>query len=298
LGFSGGNAFGVMSFSFHKSEPLGRAACRVARSRIHAARAHLRRGKHPGAIHGARKEIKKVRALLRLLRSEINPRVYRKIVKSLRDAAGRLAASRDARVMQKAFEHLAGRGKEKFPAIALALEKHVRSEARRFEKKNSIAKAKRALRKAARRLATLKIKSAGWAAIEPGLKMIYRRGRTSYQQTCAASTPEHLHAWRKHVKDLWYICCLLHPMLPPTSQRCVDDLEHLGELLGEDHDLFLLDVFLVERFSDNDDVAKTLGKLIELRRRKLQRSAMKLGAEIYTETPVAFCRRFERHWCE
>src|SRR5208283_2499584 len=159
-----------MPFRFKKSESPAKGVRRVCRERIGAALGGLRKSRHPAAVHGVRKEIKKLRALFRLVRGEIGRGVYRKGAKALREAAGSLTAPRDARVMLKAFEKLAGRNARRFAGIEKALQKNCRREARRFWKKDSAAAAGRILRKTGRRVGDLKIKTVGWAAIEPGLK--------------------------------------------------------------------------------------------------------------------------------
>ena len=148
-----------MPFHFKKSESPAKAVRRVCRERIGAALDGLRKPRHPAAVHGVRKEIKKLRALFRLVRGEIGRGAYRKGAKALREAAGSLTAPRDARVMLKAFEKLAGRNARRFAAIEKALQKNCRRETRRFRKKDAAAAAGRILRKTGRRVGELKIKA-------------------------------------------------------------------------------------------------------------------------------------------
>ena len=98
-----------MPFRFKKSESPAKSVRRVCRERIGAARERLREGGRSAAIHDVRREIKKLRAIFRLARDGAGYGNYRKGVKALREAAGYLAAPRDARVMLKAFEKLTGR---------------------------------------------------------------------------------------------------------------------------------------------------------------------------------------------
>src|ERR1039458_7605328 len=107
-----------MPVHFKPAEPPARAVRRICREHITKALARLRRSRHPAAVHGARKEIKKLRAVLRLVRGEIGRGVYRPVAKALRRATGHLAATRDARVMFQAFAKLAGRGAaRRFPIL-------------------------------------------------------------------------------------------------------------------------------------------------------------------------------------
>jgi CHAD domain-containing protein len=285
-----------MPFRFKKSESPAKAVRRVCRERIGAALGGLSKGGRPAAIHGVRKDIKKLRAIFRLVRGEIGRGVYRKGAKALREAAGSLTAPRDARVMLKAFETLAGAGARRFAGIAKALRKNARREGERFWKDNSLRRAERLLRRTDRRVDDLKIKAAGWSAIEPGLKESYRRGREACRLAGKQPSPENFHDWRKHVKDLWHYFCLLHPAWPAEARAYTDDLELLGGHLGEDHDLFLLQQFVAEHCTGRAGEVAALNRLIESRRKQLRAAALKLGSRLYAEPPATLCRRMGNYW--
>jgi len=285
-----------MPFRFKKSESPAKGVRRVCRERIGAALGRLRESDRPAAVHGVRKEIKKLRALFRLVRGEIGRGVYRKGAKALREAADSLTAPRDARVMLKAFGKLTGRSARRFAGIEKALRKNCRREARRFRKKDSAAEAGRILRKTSRHMGDLKIKAAGWAAIEPGLKESYRRGREACRLARKQPSPENFHDWRKHVKDLWHYFCLLYPAWPVEARAYTDELELMGGRLGEDHDLFLLQQFASKHCAGEAKEVTALSHLIELRQKELRAAALKLGSRLYAETPAVICRRLGNDW--
>jgi CHAD domain-containing protein len=280
-----------MAFRFKKSESPVKALRRVCRERVGAALDCLRKPGHPAAVHGARKEIKKLRAVFRLVRGEINVGAYRKGVKALRTAADSLAATRDARVMLKAFEKLAGGAPRRYAGIEKALVKHARREARRFRKDDSVALAERMLKKTQRRMGGLKIKLTGWAAIAPGLKKSYQQGQAACRLARKKAAPKNFHDWRRHVKDLWFYFCLLRPISPAATQSSADDFERLALQLGEDHDLFLLQEFMAKHCEVESGEVKKLDRLIAARQKKLRAAALQLGSRLYAETPPAFCRR-------
>lgn len=285
-----------MPFQFKKTESPAKGVRRVCRERIGAARTRLRQSSHPAAIHDVRKDIKKLRAIFRLVRVAIGRDVYRRGAKALRAAAHYLTATRDARAMFKAFEKLTGRFAGRFPKVERALRKHSRKEARRFQKSDSIVLADRVLRKTGRCVRDLKIKPDGWAAIEAGLIKSYRQGRSILQLVRREPSPDNFHEWRKHVKDLWFYLRLLHPAWPPEIRVMTDDLELLGEHLGDDHDLFLLKQFVAENCADQIKEVKALNRLIESRWRKLRSAALKRGSRLYVATPAVICHRLENCW--
>lgn len=285
-----------MPFRFKKSESPAKGVRRVFRERVDAALGGLRKGDRPAAVHGVRKEIKKLRAIFRLVRAAIGRGTYRKGARALREAADRLAAPRDARVTLIAFEKLAGRRARQFGGIEKALKKNARREAGRIRKDDSLARAKRLLRKTDRRVDDLKIKAAGWTAIEPGLKESYRRGREACRTASKESSPENFHDWRKHVKDLWHYFCLLYPAWPAEARTYTNELEFLAGHLGEDHDLFLLQQFATEHCAGEADEVAALNKLIASRQQELRAAALKLGSRLYAYPPATLCRRLENYW--
>jgi CHAD domain-containing protein len=284
----------AMPFQFKKAESPGEAVQRVCRECIDEARAWLRHGDHPAAVHGVRKDIKKLRALFRLVRGEIGQDAYRRGTKSLREAAKRLGAPRDAGLMLKTFEKLAGRQIKKFPEIRAALEEHAHRKARRFRKDDFVALTRRLLRKTGRIAGNLKIEADG--SIEPGLKASYRRGRAARDLARRKPLPGNFHDWRKHVKDLGYYFRLLAPAWPPEVRGLTHELKLLGARLGDDHDLAVLQEFIVRHFAGQHGEARSLNRLIVARQGRLRAVALELGARIYAETPAVICRRLEKHW--
>jgi CHAD domain-containing protein len=280
-----------MPFRFKKSESPAKALRRVCRERVGVALDCLRKPGHPAAVHGARKEIKKLRALFRLVRGEISVGTYRKGVRALRAAADSLAATRDARVMLKAFEKLTGPPAGRYANIEKALKKHAQKEARRFRKNDSVTLAEKMLRKTGRRMGGLKIKLTGWTAIAPGLKQSYERGQAACRLARKKAAPKNFHDWRRHVKDIWFYFCLLRPICPAATQSSADDLERLALHLGEDHDLFLLQEFMAKHCAEHPGEVKKLDRLVAARQKELRAAALKLGSRLYAETPAAFCRR-------
>jgi len=190
-----------MAFQFKPSETPAVAVQRVCRECVGEALERLEKPNHPAAIHAVRKEIKKLRAILWLVRNQIGRGAYRKSNNALREAAGHLAVARDARVMLKAFEKLAGQPPKQFGGIAAKLKKNSHREAQQFRKSDLVARAKKLLRKTNWRIGRLKIKAAGWAALKPGWLEGYKLGRTACELARRNPDPEHLHEWRKRVNS-------------------------------------------------------------------------------------------------
>jgi len=285
-----------MPFHFRKTELPGRALRRAGRERIRMALARLRRSRRPAAIHGARKDIKKLRAIFQLARDEIGGNTFHKATNSLRAAAKRLAVSRDARVMLKAFEKLAGRDAEKFGVCRAALEKHARRETRQFRRNDSAGVAKQFLKRIDRCVKNLKIRPQGWAAIEPGLRRSYRQGRHAWKTARRRPLPENFHAWRKQVKCFGYQLRLVCPDWPGPVRGLTHQLEQLGEMLGDDHDLELLKHFVMEEDGDPAGEPAVLRRRIERRQKELRARALEIGQDLFAKRPAAVWTRLGGYW--
>ena len=57
-------------------------------------------------------------------------------------------------------------------------------------------------------------------------------------------TVPRLHEWRKRTKDLRYALELLEPLWPDVMEAFAAEVDDLADLLGEDHDLALLEAFV------------------------------------------------------
>lgn len=288
------NLAAAMPIHFKKSEPASKALRRACRGHVGEALDWLHKTQRPAAIHNVRKEIKKVRAILRLMPEKEGDDIQHKAARGLRKAANRLAGPRDARVMLRAFQNLAADGPARFPRIHEALQKHCQREARRFREEDAMAVAERLLRKTKWRVGKLKVEASGWSAVEPGLKRSYTRGRALLQLAGRQPSPENLHDWRKQVKDLWFHLQLLCPDWPAETRALASTLESLGEKLGEEHDLFLLMQFGAEQRVATE--ADGLNRLIEKRRERLRADALMLGVAAFAAPPAVLCRRLERQW--
>src|SRR5262249_46091072 len=110
----------------------------------------------------------------------------------------------------------------------------------RFEKEKTAGTVQQALRRVAKELEHLDVRRKGWKALGPGVKTAYSQGRYAYQTVLKDSSPKNFHDWRKSAKQLWYQTTLLRPLWPEQMDAMASELEALGEYLGDDHDLFVL----------------------------------------------------------
>jgi CHAD domain-containing protein len=262
-----------------------------------AMRAHAQAGDPVEAVHDARKEVKKARALLRLVRPGFDRRTYRRENRTLRDASRTVAHVRDADVMVETIDALHERFAGQLPAHAFtALRERLArdAEASRAGASGELgAELKAALEAVASRVPEWPLDGAGWPDARKGVARAYRRGRKAFKAADADPSAEKLHEWRKRVKDLWYHERLLKRAWPAVLSAQADEAHALADLLGDDHDLAVL----ADRLREDPatEHADEVLELIRHRREELLAQARALGRRVYAEKPKPFARRLKRY---
>jgi hypothetical protein len=126
-------------------------------------------------------------------------------------------------------------------------------------------------------------------SIAPGLQRVYKRGRRGMRIVADSPTDTLLHVWRKRAKYLRHQVEALNVLDPVTLLTYELQLEHLTDLLGDDHDLAVLlirfgsDSALVEGI-DLNPVLDAIGK----RRHELQAKSIDLGRDFFEDPSTDF----------
>lgn len=253
------------------------------------------------AVHCTRKSLKRQRALLRLASGSLDCARRRNHNAQLRATARLLSGARDADVMIQAVSDLSERyagqvPKSTFTPIRRKLQADRTRARRRLLASGAVEEAANMLRHAREGADQLELRRDGWEAIDAGLTRSYRRGRKAMARAGRTSRTEDLHEWRKRVKDLWYHLQLLEPLAPATLRGAADEAHHLSDLLGEEHDLAVLNGTLTRRGALVRAESAAILTLIHARREQLQGLAQLTGARLYAEPPKAFRRRLRRYW--
>lgn len=251
------------------------------------------------AVHQARKDLKKLRAMLRLGRDQLGGKLFRAEDQRYRDAGRLLSSSRDAEVRLQTARALGRRCGPELPAGAygiwvLALEREREEVGGDGDGRGpdvELAAAAIAAGRAA--IAEWPLGDDSWEAIGPGLRRSYREGRRGLRRTSAEPSAENVHDWRKRAKDLTYQLRILRGAWPELLGETAERSHHLTDLLGDHHDLELLAEDLERRETDGK------GEIEELIRRwqaELLDEAFELGQRLYAEKPKAFESRLRAYW--
>jgi CHAD domain-containing protein len=255
-------------------------------------------------VHSARKELKKARATLRLLRDALGDALYKRENAVLREAARPLSEVRDAKVLLDTLDRVVCRYGAPARALPLeglrqALHREYGAKRRRIlERPNALKPQRDALRRIYERAAHWPIGDHGWSVIGVGLKRMYRQGRKALAIAQANPSPENLHEWRKQVKYLWHELQVLEPLRPEAIGKLADRAHRLGDYLGDHHDLSVLHTKVVDMADayPHAGCRSALLDLIDQYRTRLQDKAFVLGRRLYKEKAGVFAALFRQYW--
>ena len=292
-----------MGFRLRKNESASAGVRRVARELIDGTvkRVRDRKGDPEETVHELRKDLKKFRAMIRLVRGELGEDAYGRENVAARDLGRKLSAARDASVRLSALKKL----REKFPeelsdrsVAPIRKRLGARRQAAMRRARGSLAAIGRDLAKLRRRIRSWPLSKPGFACLDPGIRRTYRQGKKSQAEAYASSADDAFHEWRKRAKDLRYHVELLEPVWPEALKDVEKALHDLTDLLGDDHDLVDLRRALTSspRLTRGAAKVESLLELIDRRRSHLQAEARPLGARIYGEKPRGFSARLESYW--
>ncbi|WP_207460101.1 CHAD domain-containing protein [Azospirillum sp. SYSU D00513] len=251
------------------------------------------------AVHEARKACKKARAALRLARGSMEEKPFRRLNAAIRDAQGKLSGARDSAVIIQTLdklrsqcgEELAGGGIDAFREVLV--ERCRRVEAEQLSGGDAFEPVVAMLRSAQEEAGRLPIDGKGFDVLRPGLRRIYRTGRS--MRNGAFRDSETAHEWRKQAKNLWYTIRLMEPVWPGPLGCLGGELEDLSERLGDHHDLAVLLHTAADAGQDEATVA-ALRTAVERRQGELERKGALLGEKIFAERTDCFLDRMEAYW--
>jgi CHAD domain-containing protein len=300
-----GAEFDSSAYRLLPGEPVAAGLKRVLGAQVDDATAQLRgeAGTAPAeAIHEARKDIKKIRSALRLVRNQIGDYAWRRENDHYRELAGGLSGFRDAEILVDALDGLTerfGQSTEgRFESLRDQLEKENRAAHDDGSIERAMAEAAAGLATGRGRIDALPLDGDGWELIGPGLQRTYRRGRKRLRTVEEDASVTNLHELRKRVKDLWYQVRLVRDADEHMLGSVADHAHDLSDHLGDDHDLALLrETAQRRRTAFADDAHKRhLLEQIDRRRGELQFAATSLAERIYADKPKRFTKRLEKRW--
>jgi CHAD domain-containing protein len=283
-------------------------------------------GNDEATVHELRKLVKRVRAIVRLLRGELGEKRFARENDALRECAARVAGARDAEVMVGTLDALlrrepqlwtagsapggrggasadgarTGSGVEALRAQLVRERETAATAGRDAELRRAVVADLRAIRSRAATWELRERRGRPERLLTVGVERVYGEGRGRMRRARRRGDFESMHAWRKRVKALRYAAETLDrgPTARKTKsgrrlRRVARRADRIGEMLGEEHDLALLARVVRERavlFAGERKRRKRLLKAIARRRKRLRKRALREGERLYRRKPKAFVR--------
>jgi CYTH domain-containing protein/CHAD domain-containing protein len=297
---SSGRGSGAYRLEPDETAPAGLQRVAAARARKASRKLGQIESEGAVAIHGARKDLKKLRAVLRLLREALGEDSYRAQNRRYRDAGRLLSDTRDAEVKVETLDDLEQRFGEEFPAAAiehwrrdLERERYAAAADPGGDVGERVEEAVAMIDAGREEIAAWDLGKDSWKLVEPGLLTAYREGREALEEVRDEPGNENVHEWRKRAKDLWYQLRVLRELWPEVLGETADQAHDLADLLGDHHDLAVLAADLRERDMVEPEAVEAL---IARRQEELLSGAVAIGDRLYAEKPKAFGKRIKAYW--
>jgi CHAD domain-containing protein len=317
-------------------EPLAQALQRMALGQLDIAIEALESAEQSSsperAVHETRKALKRLGALLRLIEPQLGEEIFAREDAALKDSASLLSGARDADVLLATLDGLIARRPRKLEGRGgvLRLRAHLLGERERARRRTLGDPTLRAGVLAELRACRVRVRAwqlaehDGIELVQPGLTRLYRQGRARYRRAAhgGGDRTRAMHRWRKRVKDLRYSAEMLVPAEERDNRhrakgkrarrrraqarrdvawlgRVAHRADQLGEMLGDEHDLAVLDEYVRAQRRDGrlagvrigSRSRKTLRRLIAQRRRELRKRALREGERLFRRSPPKFVGR-------
>ena len=195
-----------MSFELHPDKSLRKSIRKIAGKQLEKAYTSLSDSKDESEnerVHAARKNFKRLRAVVRLVRFGIGRSAYQGENEAFRDAGRPLSEIRDAKVLMEALSKLKKQTSNSKKSVAFReARKHLIEHQRQvhyrvIQRQHIIPKTAAAVEAAMARMDDWTDQKLRWRDVQKGFRRVYRDGRKMFDRVKADPTVENLHELRK-----------------------------------------------------------------------------------------------------
>jgi CHAD domain-containing protein len=294
-----------MTYRLEPLNPVDRSVREIASAQIGDLLAGDGEGKaSANSVHEARKALKRLRALLSLVREGLDGGDLKRERARIREIAASLAGARDAHVMLETARSLReGAMPRGCHAASKALIKLL--EARPAGAETQLASGGDgclpvdALEEARASLEALPLGDLSFKDLLGGFVATYRRGRAIHKEVLQGEAEdERYHDLRKQVQQHWRHLQLLSKAWPKAMRPQIALAHELAEALGRDHDISVLADFArgnAEEIGAPQSLEAYLG-LCAASQAELRERAALLARRLYADKPEAVRRRMRVWW--
>lgn len=255
-------------------------------------------------IHEIRKTLKRIRAVLKLIRDEIGYSDYYRENAFYRDLGRRLSGARDSYVLGQVLSSL----REKYPGavrkseserLIRHLDQKTGREIIRFSGQcDGFDHMEKELARASGRTGEYCRLRNDFISLKNGIRRIYKRGRRHLSGVQKQFDMAGFHEYRKNNKYLLHQMEIIMPIYPRVLKSYVRSIDRHADILGESRDLDRLELFLQNEAESliRDTVRSSMLEKIKDEREVLLEQAFSESSLIYAEPPGVFVNRLEAYW--
>jgi CHAD domain-containing protein len=289
-----------MAYRFKLDELSAKGFRRIAKEQFQRAAAELGRTEMAAVnVHETRKVVKRLKSLLRLMRPAIPEKTFRNRYRRISKIGAALAPMRDRHVMFETIGKLETRfGPEGIGVLQPLRPLVVGSKSLMPERSDSRA-GRRVIVKTiieAQKFEKIAFKAKGFEALSAGVEETYRAGRRNFARAYKRPSDDAFHELRKAVQWHWRQMALISRAWPEYFEARIAAARQLAEILGEDHDLAILEAEVRKHSLRLPEDAGPIEHLIHLRKGELRQAAYPYAERLFVEKPGHFVRRISAYW--
>jgi CHAD domain-containing protein len=287
-----------MAFRFKLGEPFEDGCRRIALEQIERAQSQLHdKSNHAVSVHETRKSLKRLRALLRLIRPAIGEGAFKDENAQLRDLGLSLSGARDRHVLLETVNKLEGSAGFGRKGLTESLRQCIAA-ANGEGAPLTMKQAQSRLADAKKRFAELHIEGSGFDIVGAGLERCYLKARHALADAYNKPTDESFHEWRKGAQQHWRQMTLLSRAWPEYLGARASEARTLSQLLGDDHDLAMLVAFVHSEAAAGlgSEQAAIVEKAARQRQAELRATAEPRGGRLFAEAPKRLRRSVRAYW--
>lgn len=291
-----------MSYRFELREKTAAGYSRIVTEQIDRVLSELKDTPNRAtAIHEGRKSLKRIRALLRLMRPGLGESVYKAENARFREIAGLFSADRDRYVLYGIADALQdamdARHSEAFKVIKASLTPKTANGA--ADHGNDKSREAAAMLKAARtETASRRVRPDSFETIQAGLEKSYREGRKQLRAAYDKPEDEAFHDLRKSVQQHWRHMQVLQNAWPDLFAARVAAAKHVSQILGDDHDLsvFVAHLKTLPRKKLAAAERRAIEKFCRDRQKTARQNARPLCNQLFADRAGTFAKRIAIIW--
>lgn len=270
-------------------KPPGEALKSLARASLSRTARRMGEAKAGAKVHGARRDLKRARSLLRMAAAAIGGDAFVETDRLLREAGKLLTGARRAEARLETVARLeAGSG-----ATELRQWASTRAAAQPLATATTeVAEAEQLVIAARKLVGKWKLPRHDISPILNGIRSSYGKARKGLRRGLAAHDTEQLHRARRSVIHHLHHIEALQSVYPPLFKAWLAELNALRVALGELNDLEDLEKEISESGGDRPDSAEP----IAAQRAALFKVIAAKSGLLFAEKPSAFAARMEAMW--